>query len=287
MVVLPLLERLGRRELHRRGFRSRWTDTPSGRVHAFDAAGEGTLPTIVVFHGLGSASTAFLPVLARLRRHAKRVVAIDGPGHGFSDEPAAKLTPEAYLAAIEHALDALVPERAVLVGNSLGGAIALGRAIHRPDTVAALVLLSPAGSHTTDEDWARIRRLFTIDTRSDARAFLERIYHRPPRLLTYLLAFELPRSVGRAPVRDLLASASNADCPSPEAVKALAMPILLSWGRSERLFSEQQLAWFRDHLPAHAVLEQPEGFGHCPHFDRPGQVAERIVAFARDVAAHT
>ena len=44
------------------------------------------------------------------------------------------------------------------------------------------------------------------------------------------------------------------------------------------------LAYFRANLPAHAVVEEPHGVGHCPHFDDPAAFAARIVAFARSVA---
>jgi hypothetical protein len=38
---------------------------------------------------------------------------------------------------------------------------------------------------------------------------------------------------------------------------------------------------FRCHLPRHAVIEEPAGFGHCPHFDDPARLAARLVAFAK------
>jgi pimeloyl-ACP methyl ester carboxylesterase len=279
MIVIPALERIGRRILRARGFRTRYVETPAGRVHVYDADARGALPPIVVFHGLSSAATAFTPVLLRLLPHAKRVIAIDHPGHGFSDTPPGILTPPMIYAAADHVLDRL-DEPAILVGNSLGGAVALARAVSRPESVRALVLLSPAGSRSSDAEWERIRSVFAIDTRKDALAFFARVYHAPPRILTTLLSFELPRALRRSSIRDILATATNEHAPTPEALRALEMPILFSWGRSERLFGAEQLDWFRAHLPSHAVIEEPEGVGHCPHLDAPAEVAERIVRFA-------
>ena len=48
-----------------------------------------------------------------------------------------------------------------------------------------------------------------------------------------------------------------------------------------RLLPVTHLDYFVRHLPKHTVIEQPEGFGHCPHIDAPGRLAHRIVAFAR------
>jgi pimeloyl-ACP methyl ester carboxylesterase len=149
--------------------------------------------------------------------------------------------------------------------------------------VRALVLLSPAGSHSSDAEWERIRSIFTIGSRADARAFFARVYHDPPRVLTTLLSYELPRALRRSAIRDILATATNEHAPTPEALRSLTMPILFLWGRSERLFGDEQLRWFHAHLPSHAVIEEPEGFGHCPHLDAPAELASRIVRFARSV----
>jgi pimeloyl-ACP methyl ester carboxylesterase len=45
------------------------------------------------------------------------------------------------------------------------------------------------------------------------------------------------------------------------------------------LLPASSLAYFRRHLPGHVVIEEPEGFGHCPHVDAPARLARRIVDF--------
>ncbi len=281
-VLIPMAERLGRYALRRRGVRTRWLPTPLGRLHAYDAPGTGSLPTTVLLHGMGSNATPFGRVLARLAPHVRRIVAPDYPGHGFSPPPSASLTPEALLDAVSHALDHVLDEPAVVVGNSLGGALALHYAIARPERVRALVLVSPAGAHATDAEWRALREAFAFGSRSDALAFLQRVYHRTP-LFAHLVAHEVAASVGRRAVRDLFATASNDHAPSPDGLASLAMPVLLVWGRSERLLPDSHLRYFARHLPGHAVVERPEGFGHCPHVDAPAALARRIVEFARTV----
>lgn len=283
-LFLPLAERVGRIVLRRRGVESRWVKTPHGDVHAYDARGSGDLPTIVLLHGIGSAATPFGPVLARLQRDARRVVAPDYPGHGFSHDTPGRFTPEALLESVSVALDAIVSEPAILVGNSLGGAVALSYAAARPERVRALVLVSPAGARASDEEWREIRRSFQIASRRDAKAFLERLYHRPP-WFVHLLAHEFPATLGRAAVRDLLETATNDHAPSPDALRSLPMPVLLLWGKSERLLPETHLEYFKRHLPEHAVIERPDGFGHCPHFDDPAALAARIAEFGRSLGS--
>jgi pimeloyl-ACP methyl ester carboxylesterase len=281
-VLIPLAERLGRYALRRRGVQTRWMPTALGRVHVYDAPGKGPLPTTVLLHGISSSATPFGPVLARLRRHVRRVVAPDYPGHGFTPAPSETLTPEALLDAMTRVLDDLLDEPAIVVGNSLGGALALHYAIARPDRVRALVLVSPAGAPSTAAEWSALKGAFDFDSRAGGLEFLARVYHRTP-LIARLVAHELSASIGRQVVRDLLAGASNEHAPTPEALAALPMPVLLVWGRSERLLPESHLDYYARHLPGRTVVERPEGFGHCAHVDQPGRVAERIVSFARGV----
>lgn len=281
---MPFAERVGRLALRARGIESRRVPTQHGHLHAYDARGRGILPTTVLLHGIGSAATPFGPVLARLHRKMRRVVAPEYPGHGFSDPASTRLTPEVLIESVSSALNALVDEPAIVVGNSLGGALALHHACAHPEKVRALVLVSPAGAHASEDEWRVIKSRFDIGSRVEARAFLERLYHRPPWFIP-LVAGELPASIRRREVRDILESASNEHAVTPEALSSLRMPILLVWGRSERLFPDTHFEYFARHLPKHAVIERPEGFGHCPHFDDPAALAARVVAFARSLGA--
>jgi pimeloyl-ACP methyl ester carboxylesterase len=282
-VLIPLAEHLGRYALRRRGALTRWAPSPLGRVHLYDAAGRGSLPTTVLLHGIGSNATPFGPVLARLQRHVRRIVAPDYPGHGFSPAARGTVTPEALFEALSLVLDGTLDEPAIVVGNSLGGALALRYAIARPDRVRALVLVSPAGARATDAEWRALKDAFAFESRAGALLFLDRVYHRTP-WLARAVAHELPASIRRRAVRDLLASASNDHAASPEELSALPMPVLLVWGRSERLLPDTHLEYFMKHLPKHAVVERPLGFGHCPHVDAPEALARRIVDVAARVA---
>jgi pimeloyl-ACP methyl ester carboxylesterase len=281
MLLLPIVERVARFAFHRRGLRSRYLETRAGTVHAYDAWGSGELPTVVLLHGIGSAATPYAAVLMRLRRHARRVVAIELPGHGFSADPRKTLTPEFLLEAVIDALDQLVNERFVLVGHSLGGAIAIGYALEQPDALHALVLVSPAGARTSQEDLQALVEAFQTESPAEAARLLARLYHRAPWFVP-LLGREFLGSLGRPGVRDLLASATLEDAPAPEELAGLTMPLALLWGRSERLLPPSHLDYFRKHLPAHAVVDEPEGFGHCPHLDNPVRLAERIVGLIGD-----
>jgi pimeloyl-ACP methyl ester carboxylesterase len=280
--ILDAAERLARFAMNRRGFESRWVTSGTTHLHAYEARGQGPLPTTVMLHGLGSAAAPFGAVLGRLRPHVKRVLAPELPGHGFSAYPGSRMTPDVALDALTHALDGLLTEPSIVCGNSLGGAVALHYAMRRPERVRGLVLLSPAGARLSEDEWRELKSAFRIQTRADAQRLIDRVYHRPPWFLA-LFAHEFPEAFRRPAVRDLLDSATNDHAPTPDDLASLQMPVLLLWGRSERLLPASALEYFRTHLPAHAVIEEPEGFGHSPHLDEPARVAERILRFVRDV----
>jgi pimeloyl-ACP methyl ester carboxylesterase len=277
-IFLPLLEHGTRRALRRNGVGSRHHATRVGRVHVYDAPGTGTAPTIVLMHGISATAASFAPVIARLRGHARRVIAVDFPGHGFSDPSTTTLTPDLLVDAVGDVLTSLTSEPHVLVGNSLGGAVATHLAIRHPERTRALVLLSPAGAASSDSEWNALRAAFRLTSRRDALAFIARVQDNPP-WLAQLVAHELVARTRRPAVRDLLDTTTPEHWIQRGELATLRMPILLWWGRSERLLPASHLAWWQANLPHHAIVEQPDGIGHCPHLDAPSRVADRIAAF--------
>lgn len=276
---VPFAERFGRSALKLSGVQSYDVATPHARVHVYDVPGKGKLPPIVLLHGISASATPFAPFFLRLAKDFRRIIVPEYPGHGFSGNPDTPLDPMRLFESLHAALEKTVREPAIFVGNSLGGALALQSAIAEPSKVRALVLLSPAGAQMTPEEFSELRGVFSLQSRADAVSFIQRIYHRPPWYMS-LVAHELPKVVNRTAVRDLLASATNDHFPLPSMLGNLPMPILLLWGQSERLLPHRHFQYLKENLPAHAVIERPVGYGHCPHFDRPYALAKRIKAFA-------
>jgi pimeloyl-ACP methyl ester carboxylesterase len=105
---------------------------------------ETSLPIVLVHGASGNLNDLLLALGARLAQN-RRVILIDRPGHGWSLRPggAADATPAQQAVLIAQALDRLGIGRFVLLGHSLGGAVALAFALAFPDRLAGLVLLAP------------------------------------------------------------------------------------------------------------------------------------------------
>jgi pimeloyl-ACP methyl ester carboxylesterase len=269
MVVMPLFERVTRVVLTRKGVESRHVDTPISRVHVYDAPGNGPRKPVVLLHGIGTSASPFAPVLARLRRSSRRVLALDAPGHGLSSTPTTTLDPERLFESIQHVLDQELREPAVLVGCSLGGAMALRYAQHRPQNVAGLMLASPGGAPVEDPDEReRFLRLFEVENLRDARAFLERLHHEVP-WYGPLIGPDLVRLFKNPSVRSILRTVRPEHFFKPDDFSALDMPIRVLWGRSDRVIPASCLEFFKKNLPAHTMFDEPHGVGHSPHTEAP------------------
>jgi 2-hydroxymuconate-semialdehyde hydrolase len=243
------------------------------RTGAFDTNVHlhGSGAPVLLIHGSGPGVSAWanwrlvMPELARSRR----VIAPDMVGFGLTDRPAGmRYTMEAWVRQAVDLLDALDIERADVVGNSFGGALALALAIRAPQRVRRLVLMGSVGvpfeiTEGLDAVWGytpsvenmrRIMDVFAHD-RSLVTDELARMRYeasiRPGIQEAYAAMFPAPRQ------RWVDAMAS------PEAaIRALPHPTLLVHGREDQvipLTTSLTLAqWIAD--------SQLHVFGHCGHW---------------------
>ncbi len=110
-------------------------------------AGEG--PVVIWLHGSGPGASGFsnfktnYPIFAEA---GFRNIILDLPGFGRSSKPEdAFYNLEFFVECLNQFLQATGIERCTLLGNSLGGAIALGQALAHPNSVESLILMAPGG----------------------------------------------------------------------------------------------------------------------------------------------
>ncbi len=122
-------------------------DGPAGRLRVDDGGTGSALPVLFV-HGLAGDRTLWRFQLDHFR-NTRRAIAVDLHGHGESaSAEGADCTIPSYVADLQAVADGLGLKRFVLVGHSLGGAVASGYAAARPDRVAGIVLADPSSDNT-------------------------------------------------------------------------------------------------------------------------------------------
>ena len=248
---------------------------------------------ILLLHGLGASKITWLPVLAPLAQRY-RVIVPDLPGHGESDKPRNEYTPRFYARVVRHLMDALGIERAAVVGNSLGGRVALELALRSPGRVAALALLDPsvpglrwryvmgftrvfpteigAIPFPLRERWMEvmIRRLFAQPDRlpnegySSAAAEFIRIYRNPVARMAFF-----------STLRHIVTERPDSFFASLRRIKQQA---LIIFGDQDRLVPARLGVRLAQHLP-HAELVVLPDVGHVPQFEATDETLELLTGF--------
>jgi len=114
-----------------------------GPVHYYDFGGNPDGPLLVCVHGLGGSASTFDLIAPTLARYG-RVYSIDLIGHGRTPVLGRSATVGSNRRVLDHFLAHVVGEPAILLGNSMGGLLAMLQSVRRPESVAAVVLIAPA-----------------------------------------------------------------------------------------------------------------------------------------------
>lgn len=278
----------------------RFVEVDGARIHYVDR-GRGDTPLLLI-HGLGGHVRHFTYALAERLADEYRVVIIDRPGSGHSTRgPGAGAGPWAQAKIVAAVIRALRLERPIIVGHSLGGAVALATAIEHPAQVAALVLIAPL-THAMEEPPSVLAALdirsavqrtlvaWTVATPLSMlrrRATLEGIFGPdavPGDFATAgggLLALR-PRAFITSSV-DMVAV--PADMPAlVERYAELGVPVGILYGRGDRLLDPRVHGEPMRSRVARLELEVCEG-GHMLPLTDPARVASFIRRIAGSVSS--
>jgi pimeloyl-ACP methyl ester carboxylesterase len=120
-----------------------YVPTRYGRTHII-ASGDRENPPLILLHPFSASATVWRPNVLALSHHF-RTYAVDVVGEPNKSESVRSIGDEReYAEWLLEVLDGLEIDRAHVVGNSLGGAIALNQAIRTPERIAKAALISPA-----------------------------------------------------------------------------------------------------------------------------------------------
>ena len=268
-----------------------------GRWRTFHLeAGPADGRPVVLLHGLGATNASLLPTLWDLAADY-RVLAPDLPGHGASAAPYGAYDATFFARWLARYLDEAGVTSCVLLGNSLGGRVALEVALLEPERVDALVLLAPAVAFRKLRQFVPVVRLARPEaaalplpmTRGMARVTLRRMFSQPARLTSQsydAAAGEFVRVYKRAAYRVAFFSSLKQiyldDAFGEQGfwrrLPSLTVPALFLWGDRDRLVP----SGFARHVAAalpHARSVVLDDCGHVPQFELPDRTHAEIRSF--------
>ena len=269
----------------RAGVEPRYEDLTGLRVR-FVRRGHG--PAVVLVHGLASSMYTWADVIPALAKEHD-VVAVDLPGFGGSDIPD-DLSPSVYPDTVLALMDRLGISRATLIGNSLGGAVAVVLAARHPERVRRLVLIDSAGFNLDPSRRPLILRLLgfgpvaaaldalpvrrRVVTAALRQVFYDRAHVTPEKVEEYLAPLARPGATEA--IRSLLAR--QAAFGLPALVREVRVPTMIVWGRNDRWIPAADADRFASAIPAarKVVLEE---CGHVPQEERPAELVHLLEEF--------
>jgi pimeloyl-ACP methyl ester carboxylesterase/putative sterol carrier protein len=270
--------------------------TAMGVRTSYLEAGPRDAPPVLLLHGLGATNASMLPVLSDLARD-HRVLAPDLPGFGASGAPRVPYNPPWFAAWVEAFQRGTDSRSAVLVGNSLGGRVAMECGLSHPESVRAVVLLAPSPAFRRLRQWVPLVRVASPE--------LARL----PLPVSHRLVVEGIRSMFSDPTR---LPAAWYDAAADEAIRVLRVrshrvaffsaarqiyledaygmhgfwhrlpglvpPALFLWGDRDRLVPSSFARHVADSLPSagQVVLED---CGHVPQFEHPEETMAMVRGF--------
>lgn len=271
--------------------------TVNGRKLHYLDRGDG--PVLLFVHGLGGNLHNFDWPLWSYLPDGYRLIAADRAGAGYSTggAPHSGLIRD-HAADLVALLDALEIDKAMVVGHSLGGAIALAMAVLYPERVAGLALISPLTKFKAEVP----KGMEGLNIRSPLmRSFVSRTFAVPAsvrateRTMEYVFGPQQPPAgyaveggamIGLRPSHFYATStdfvAVEKDLPQLETRwSEIEVPVGVLFGTEDRLVDYRANGEaLRDKLPA-LKLDLLEGVGHMPQYARPRETADFIGEMAR------
>ena len=267
------------------------------RTRVLELEGEG--PPFVMFHGYSDSADTWRYLLDRLAREDRAAIAVDLPGFGEASE----LREGSVLGQLDEfgaaLLDRVAPKGATLVGNSLGGCLAMRLAQREELGIHSCVAVAPAGL-----DMARwfvlierdpiVRALLTMPV-PIAPPLLKEAVARVYRFLAFSPQAKIDPKVARMFAGHFRNRATLAryhatgqrllpELKDPFELERISCPVLLVWGTRDRLVFQTGAQRVLDTVPG-SRLAVIEGCGHCPQLERPDEFAAMVLDFSGELAA--
>lgn len=250
-------------------------------ITLYRSAGKG--PAIVMIHGF----SADKDVWARFARHFSgqyQVIIPDLPGHGETGfKPEWDYSIAAQTRRIAALMDQLHVQQAHVIGNSMGGFITAQFAVSYPQRTLSAGLVDPAGLPSPHPSEMRVmlskgQNPFVFSTREGFYRFYPMTMASPPFMPGYVLDAMADRYIARREQLTQIFSESHKETDLPMRLREVRLPVMLMWGKQDRLIDVSSVPVWQTALPQSKV-HVLEGIGHMPMVEAPTMSAELYQRF--------
>jgi pimeloyl-ACP methyl ester carboxylesterase len=251
-------------------------------------SGQGSI-TLVMLHGFGTDRNVWLKQAKILGEHF-HVIIPDLPGWGESTRvDGASYNIDAQAARLNDFVTALRLQRFVLVGHSMGGAIAGVYAAEHPEHVTELVLMDSLGLKTNPNDFTRAglagKNLFDYDDRAGFERATALTFATPPQVPGRIVDVLVKRNIANRAFNDKVFNELRDESQYlslQNRLDKLTMPVLGLWCHDDKVMDISGLDSLRNGLKNASAISSSilNGCGHMPLLEKPDEVARIITSFA-------
>lgn len=264
-------------------------DGYGGQIHYRDE-GNRSGPAILLIHGANSHLHTWEGVVDNLKGKY-RLISYDQPGHGLSGAAGNDdYRGDAMAAAAVKILDALGVEKAMWVGNSMGGWVSWRAALKFPDRVSSLVLMNASGAQDGEKIkpylGARLMRtsigqaiLPYVAPRFIVKQSLQQSVHDPKVMTDALVTryWELVRFPTNRQAT-IKRSQTNREPEKWDEIDSINAPTLIIWGEQDQVIPVSDAKIFNAKIKNSKMILYPN-IGHLPMEENPDQISKDLDAF--------
>lgn len=235
--------------------------------------------TIILLHGLGASAERWLPIIPYLSVKY-RIIAPDIIGFGYSDKPIVEYTMKFFTKFLSDFVDRLFIKTPIVIGSSLGGRILIEYAIHHPQNIEKIILVSPAintESSIALNSYIQAALHPTFDDAKKALSAMAGNHSIDDDFVKEFINRKLPNSK-MAFLASLMGLKKS--ILTNEQLGRLVNPTLLIWGKEDQVIPIANAAKLNGsvkNLQYHIM----DGCGHTPFAEKPELFSKIVLDFLK------
>jgi pimeloyl-ACP methyl ester carboxylesterase len=255
--------------------------------------GEGE-KTFILLHGFGASLFSWREIVQPLSAYGT-AIAYDRPAFGLTERPMEWEGENPYSQASQielliHLMNTLRIEKAILVGNSAGGTIAMLTALQHPERVEALILVDPAvyaggGAPAwihpllNTPQMNHLGPLFARQIQTRGPEIVQMAWHDPSKITNEIMdGYTKPLQAENWDKALWYLTVSSRESNLQNQLQNFNMPVLIITGDDDRIVPTEQSIRLASEIPNAQLVVIPQS-GHVPHEEKPNEFMQAVINF--------